>query len=393
MLDGSPVSRISAFLFHGDQDATPARLPGSQGLSYQGSVVVGLGFVFDDRKAGANPLSLAATLVQTDARNELRIQPYMGGEEVNSSPRLQPHRQIINFGSMSEADARGWPDLMRIVEERVRPTRMTVKRKAHRDRWWQYGDKRPELYARISGMPRVLANSIISQHLAFAFLPSTYVFSHRLEVYPLETYSAFATLQSQAHEWWARFFSSTLEDRLNYSASDCFETFPFPPDWETAPVLEAAGESYYDFRADLMVRNDEGLTKTYNRFHDPDERSPDILKLRELHAEMDRAVLDAYEWDDISTECEFLLDYEDDEDDEPGTRGKKKPWRYRWPDDVHDEVLARLLDLNQKRAAEEKLLGTKPRKPRAPKPKPDAAEKPETQSNLAGLPLFDRSKS
>ena len=67
-----------------------------------------------------------------------------------------------------------------------------------------------------------------------------------------------------------------------------------------------------------MVRNNEGLTKTYNRFHDPDERSPDILKLRELHAAMDRAVLDAYGWTDLKPTCEFLLDYEEDEDeDEP----------------------------------------------------------------------------
>ena len=64
-------------------------------------------------------------------------------------------------------------------------------------------------------------------------------------------------------------------------------------------MLESAGKAYYEFRADLMVRNNEGLTKTYNRFHDPDERSPDILKLRELHAAMDRAVLDAYGWTDL----------------------------------------------------------------------------------------------
>ena len=39
-------------------------------------------------------------------------------------------------------------------------------------------------------------------------------------------------------------------------------------------------------------------------------------------------------------DCEFLLDYEIDEE----TWGKKKkPWRYRWPDEVRDEVLARLL--------------------------------------------------
>ncbi len=103
-----------------------------------------------------------------------------------------------------------------------------------------------------------------------------------------------------------------------------------------------------------MVRNDEGLTKTYNRFHDPDERDPDILKLRELHTAMDRAVLDAYGWSDIRTDCEFLLDYEIDEE-EWGDR--KKPYRYRWPDEVRDEVLARLLELNAERAKAEARSG------------------------------------
>jgi hypothetical protein len=106
-----------------------------------------------------------------------------------------------------------------------------------------------------------------------------------------------------------------------------------------------------------MVRNDEGLTKTYNRFHDPDENDPEILKLRDLHAAMDRAVLGAYGWSDIDTHCEFLLDYEID-DEEHGN--KKKPWRYRWPDDIRDEVLARLLELNSARASEEARSGAAP---------------------------------
>ena len=139
-----------------------------------------------------------------------------------------------------------------------------------------------------------------------------------------------------------------------YAPSDCFETFPFPAEWQTDPNLERAGETYYEFRSDLMVRNDEGLTKTYNRFHDPEERDPDILTLREMHAAMDRAVLDAYGWDEIPTDCEFLLDYDIDEE----TWGaKKKPYRYRWPEVVYDEVLTRLLDLNQKRYAEEVAAG------------------------------------
>jgi hypothetical protein len=145
-----------------------------------------------------------------------------------------------------------------------------------------------------------------------------------------------------------------MKDDLRYTPSDCFETFPLPENWEFHPALEAAGQSYYEVRAALMVRNDQGLTKTYNRFHDPEERAPAIQNLRALHAAMDRAVLDAYGWNDIPTHCEFLLDYEID-DEEWGD--KKKPYRYRWPDDVRDEVLARLLELNAERARAEALAG------------------------------------
>ena len=92
------------------------------------------------------------------------------------------------------------------------------------------------------------------------------------------------------------------------------------------------------------------MTKTYNRFNDIYDTDPRIEELRERHAALDRAVLDAYGWADIGTDCEFLLDHEIDE----ATWGrKKKPYRYRWPDTVRDEVLARLLALNAERATDE----------------------------------------
>jgi hypothetical protein len=89
----------------------------------------------------------------------------------------------------------------------------------------------------------------------------------------------------------------------------------------------------------------------------------------ELHAAMDWAVLDAYGWAELKPTCEFLLDYEEDEDeDESGGRHRKKSWRYCWPDDFRDEVLARLLEHNRQRAEEERLSGVaaepKPKKPR-----------------------------
>ena len=216
--------------------------------------------------------------------------------------------------------------------------------------WWQFIRTRPELHTAIAGLERVLFHGFTCQHLQFAFLPKGVVYAGPHNLFALFAYAAFCTLQSRPHELWARFFASSLKDDLRYTPSDCFETFTFPNGWENNPALEATGKAYYEFRANLMVRNDEGLTTTYNRFHDPYDDDLDISKLRELHAAMDRAVLDAYGWTDIPTDCEFLLDYEIDEE----TWGnKKKPYRDRWPDDVRDEVLARLLELNAERAAEE----------------------------------------
>ena len=60
-------------------------------------------------------------LIAKDPRNAERIFACIGGEEVNDSPTHANRRYVINFGQMTEAEARGWPDLMRIVEERVEP--------------------------------------------------------------------------------------------------------------------------------------------------------------------------------------------------------------------------------------------------------------------------------
>ena len=400
-IDGRDVERITAFLFHRGGHDDPVRLKANAGKSFVGSYVLGMGFTFDDtdKKGVASPLAAMHRLVEQDPRNQKVILPYIGGQEVNTSPTHAHHRYVINFGdfplrresvetggagvpedSRVTADglvepvtswldatdeqrrawlqsgtvppdypgpvAADWPNLLAIVEERVRGTRG-----AHSTApWWQFERLRPELYTAIAGMARALVIPQTSNVQALVFLSPKMVFGHTLIVFPIATYESFAVLQSRFHQIWSAFLGPTMKDDLRYTPSDCFETFPFPDGWETDPTVETAGQSYYEFRAGLMVRNDEGMTKTYNRFHDPYENDPDIAILRELHTAMDRSVLDAYGWTDIPTDCEFLLDYEINEE-EWGNR--KKPYRYRWPDEVRDEVLARLLELNAERAAEE----------------------------------------
>ena len=359
-IDGDEVGVISAFLFHNGNHDDPVRLAANSEQSFQGSIVLGMGFTFDDtdRKGVASPISKMNDLIENTPDSAEVIFPYIGGEEVNTRPDHSFHRYVINFGYREEdLCRRDWPDLMKIVEQRVKPERMKQNDVGAKNKWWQFIRPRPELRTAIAGMIKILViNCGATPHHAFTFLPSRMIFANTLAVFPFETYAAFAALQSRGHEIWARSFGSSMKDDLRYTPSDCFETFPFPEGWDTHPLLEDPGKEYYQFRATLMQENDEGLTRTYNRFHDPEERSPKIAELRRLHAAMDRAVLDAYGWADISTDCEFLLDYEIDEEE---WGRKKRPWRYRWPDEVRDDVLAKLMALNAQRAQEERLAGLK----------------------------------
>ena len=164
-------------------------------------------------------------------------------------------------------------------------------------------------------------------------------------------------------------------------------------------ILESTGKHYYEFRAALMVKNNEGLTTTYNRFHDSEEIDSQVMELRRLHGEMDQAVLNAYGWHDVPTGCGFGLDYLDVNDDVSlppelqeridsgdlffrdadeacdfagqlqaitGSR-RKLSWRYRWPDAVREDVLARLLALNAERYAQEVAQGLHSGKKKAAK--------------------------
>ncbi|NOT25163.1 MAG: class I SAM-dependent DNA methyltransferase, partial [Acidobacteria bacterium] len=338
-------------------DDDPRPLLANAGKSFIGSYVLGMGFTFDDsdKKGVANPIALMHELIRKDPRNAERIFPYIGGEEVNDSPTHAHHRYVINFAQMSEDEARRWPDLLRIVEARVKPERQLLgdnpdgrRRKAY---WWQWGRYTPALFEAIRDLDRVLAVAQISQTFGFTFLQPS-VYSHKLVLFPFRDDEALALMQSRVHESWARFYGSSFKDDLTYTPSECFETFPFPDEWRSNQSLGDSGREYHAFRKELMIRTNEGLTDTSNRFHDREfEHDPDIVKLRDLHAAMDRAVLDAYGWTDIQPTCEFILDYEDDADDTDGQPSKKKkPWRYRWPDEIRDEVLGRLLELNAQRA-------------------------------------------
>jgi hypothetical protein len=163
-----------------------------------------------------------------------------------------------------------------------------------------------------------------------------------------------------------------MRDDLRYTGTTCYENYPFP---KPTPELQAAGISYNDQRACTLVSLQLGLTPLGNRLNNPDDRSPEIIRLRELHAAMDKAVLDAYGWSDIIPAYEFSGDYEN----EDGSAGSV---RLNFTEEVRDEILRRLLALHAERLKAEQST------PLAAGKADTKAKKPKKSKDSSGPELF-----
>jgi hypothetical protein len=275
--------------------------------------------------------------------------------EMDEAERARCRREGVVPRDYPGPVAENWPDLIEIVRRLVKPERDPQKRDAVKRRWWQFAEKRPGLRAAMTSLTKVLAITQTSPHLIVTQLPGGSIYDQKLIVVVDERIALWGACQNRVHEHWARFFGGRTEAAsLVYGPSDVFDPFPFPP--LDFCALRTTAESYQSQRASLLVSRNEGLTKTYNPFHNPSERAPDIERLRELHHELDLAVLRAYGWEDLAARAapEFLS-----EDTEADNRYQG---RLFWPAPFRDEVLARLLNLNRARATEERALGLSPGK-------------------------------
>jgi len=177
-LDRRRVEVVNSRLRPRPERADPKPLKANDGKSYQGSVVLGMGFVLTPERR--------AELIASDAKNAQRIFRYTGGEEINSDPSPTLERHVISFGQMELVEAEQWPDLIKIVRRDVKPERDANKMEQRRKYWWRFGGRASSLYEALRPLRRCLVNSQVSKHLVFDWRPTDRVFAHTTYVYPVE---------------------------------------------------------------------------------------------------------------------------------------------------------------------------------------------------------------
>ncbi|EJY55742.1 transcriptional regulator, TetR family [Alicyclobacillus hesperidum URH17-3-68] len=322
-LDGQRVETISPALDDQSGWGKAQPLSANKESSFIGSMLSGKGFILTDGEM--------RDFLNVRPANQQAIKPYLVGEDINTHPEQKASRWAIDFrdASLLECESK-WPELLERVRLLVKPERDVARAEAHRKYWWQHGRTRPALYERIKDRSEVFVISRVTKYVAIARVSAKQIFSDAVCVFDLPSWAHFAALQCSYHEMWVRRESSTMKRDIRYTPSDSFDTYPFLH--INDDFLESIGQSYHDFRQTIMKTRNIGLTAVYNLFHNPDEWSDDIQKLRELHVKMDQAVANVYGWYDLDMKHGF---YE-----------TRQGVRYTLCETACREVLERLLELN-----------------------------------------------
>lgn len=410
-LNGRRVENINPQFSDDSIFINPDVLVNNQNKVFNGSYYLGDGFVLNKDERDA--------IIKSSKRNSEVIFPLLIGNDVNEKYDQSPSSYIINFFDWPIERAATYTESFLRIKELVKPFRDKNKRAVYREKWWIYGERRVGLYENLKKLSNCFVITATTKYLTLVKQETNKVFAKSLYVFTIDDFSTFSICQSSIHELWARKFSSTLADTLSYTPSTCFETFPFPTTTSNNQVdkLRQIGEECHLFRKNMLLKQRQGLTKIYNAFHGKEitkelisenlsklekknlqkqfakevlnlwnhfqktegtcsfeEAIREIIKLRELHVEMDNAVLEAYGWQDIDLRHDFYeADYLPEND----------RIRYTIHPDARKEVLKRLLELNHKIHEEEVKAGlwdqkkTKKKKAGSSDPNGDQVNEPE----------------
>ncbi|SDM54384.1 Type II restriction/modification system, DNA methylase subunit YeeA [Oryzisolibacter propanilivorax] len=295
---------IHADLKIGANVAAALPLRSSQRLSNTGYLLGGRGFVLTAEEV--------ATLVARP-ENAPWIFPLFNGKDITGIPR--GYSVIDAHGASSESLRSDAPQVWQRLHDTVWPERQVNPDPKVRANWWLFRRSNEQLRAATLGLQRVIVTVETAKHRVFSFIAGNSRPEHKLVVIALDDAYSLGVLSSQLHVDWAMATGGRLgvgNDPV-YSKSRCFETFPFPADdtglTEALRQRIAALAGQIDaHRKQVLAAGHAGLTLTglYNvlaalregRALNPKEQALHaqglVGVLRELHDELDAAVLAAY---------------------------------------------------------------------------------------------------
>lgn len=369
--------KVTSKLTIGADLSKAQRLLASEALSSRGISLHGAGFIVTPREAAGLGLGSIAGL-------EAHILHYRHGRDLAQKPRGV---MVIDlFGLTADQVRERFPAVYQRVSDRVKPERDQNNRAAYRENWWVFGEPRADLRAALAGLQRYVATIETAKHRFFQFLDASVRPDNMLVAIALDNSEQLAILSSRLHVHWAINLGGWLGmgNDPRYSKTRTFDPFPFAS--PISPRLAELGERLDAFRKERLAAHDfltmTGLYNALERVRELDARidaplseaerdiydAGQIAILKELHDEIDRETFAAYGWSDLGARL-------------VGKPGGTTPSPHKSADQeaAEEELLVRLVTLNQERAAEEKQGMVRWLRPEFQKPRLAAKVKGEAQ--------------
>jgi hypothetical protein len=211
---------------------------------------------------------------------------------------------VIDFGNRDLLQASQYEQALRIVREQVLPmwqanadderTKSGKESGEHQRRlgtWWQLKRRRGELIRAIEPLNRYVVCSRHTKRSIFAFLCSSVRPDSSLTAFALADDYSFGILQSNAHWQWFVAKCSKLKSDFRYTPESVFDTFPWPQSPSVAQIdaVAVAGREVRRVRGEALGKIKGGLRAVYRTLELPGKNP-----LKDAHAALDAAVLDAY---------------------------------------------------------------------------------------------------
>ena len=320
-------------------------------ISCPGVKLHGSGFIVTNDEASQLGLG-------TNPGIEKHIRGYRNGRDLTDKPRKV--KVIDLFGLSAEQTQSQWAALYQHVLIHVKPERDAISHTkdgaTYAKFWWHFGKNRAELRQGLSKLTRYIATVETCKHRFFVFLDESILPDNKLISIASDDPFILGVLSSSLHVQWTLARGSQLGPTPVYVKTTCFEPFPFPAleEGSLKQRIRALGERLDSHRKRQQEQH-PGLTLTgiYNvldklRSGEPLNAKEKLIHdqglvtvLRQIHDELDAAVLEAYGWSDLSRSVGVPPTSEEN----PCGRDAHAPC---------EELLTRLVALNHERAAEEK---------------------------------------
>ncbi len=295
---------IQADLSVGAKVVGALKLRANAGLCFQGVKLVGDGFRLGESRIGQFQLSEGAVLRE-----------YWTGRDLT---KCRQSEWVIDFHGLGEEVARRqYPKAFQEVLTKVKPARDQVARASHRERWWVFGEPRPGMRRALHGLSRYIATSEVAKHRLFVLLdwPRDLPDGSIMVIASADAPLHLGVLSSVIHQRWSLAAGGRMGagNDPRYNSGKCFLPFPFPSVTEAKSRDIRTLAEHLDTHRKRQQAAHPGLTLTgmYNvleklRSGEPLSAKERVIHeqglvsvLRQIHDELDAAVLDAYGWSDL----------------------------------------------------------------------------------------------